>query len=408
MKGKKLAKSIALIFISTITACSSGSNSFEQQQEKTPVKNQVEPTSGDKDSADKPESTSPPARAEDSSGTGAPPVAGPESTVPSVPVAPDSTVPSVPVVPVADSYDHLKRKVAFTIKGSESGRGASVAEPDTLAGKPGWYVYSLGNDLMKLKETDKENTRLSALDYDETIFLNKENIDSNKVTTLNITDKGVTVGAYQLVKQTDSLYTTFLPQIPRVNEADPSDSSAYVALAGYIAQPTSDAEFSKLNGTANYTGKVIGYKYAFNVGDHHSFNDTSSKAKTRPTPAEANIQLVVNFDTKKITGTVTNRFDSLAARVIALRESENDRITAEGMTLNTVNMSLKGDIAKTGDIWGFRGPDAGGTGGVYIERKGKQVQIANWGGIFAGTNASEIVGGIENGEEKMSFGASKD
>lgn len=441
MKGKTLAKSIALVFISAITACSSGGNSFSLERapaitDNTPENNDTggasaATTAATLAAADAANASIPPApppvtaasvsgsssvarSAPSSSSSGTSASSTPAATVSDAPAVTASSpvvTASVPAVPVVASPPvppkPPKVNLLFVQAGAESGRGGKIDEPDALVEKPGSVIFGLGSDLMRLDASDKRDTRLSSLtDYDGSVFINSEDIDANKIQTLEVMDKGKKVAEFRMVKQTDSVYTTFLPEVTRLKPGT-DEADSYAPLTSYIAKPTSDSEFTALTGTVKYSGKVIGYKYGFVAGDHHSFNRTDSKAKTKPTAAEAKINLNVDFDSKKITGKVTERFDSMTGRRIALSEADDDRITAEGITLNSAEMVLKGDITKKGDIWGFHGPEAGGTGGVYVMRKGKEYRTANWGGIFAGTNASEIVGVMELGEEKMSFGATK-
>lgn len=434
MKGKTLAKSVALVFISAITACSSGGNSFSLERapaitDNTPENNDTggasaATTAATLAAADAANASIPPApppvtaasfsasssvarSAPSSSSSGTSASSMPATTVSDAPVV----TASVPVAPVVASPPvppkPPKVNLLFVQAGAESGRGGKIDEPDKLVEKPGSVIFGLGSDLMRLDASDKRDTRLSSLtDYDGSVFINSEDIDANKIQTLEVMDKGKKVAEFRMVKQTDSVYTTFLPELARLKPGT-DEADSYAPLTSYIAKPTSDSEFTALTGSAKYSGKVIGYKYGFVAGDHHSFNRTDSKAKTKPTAAEAKINLNVDFDSKKITGTVTGRFDSMTGRRIALIESDDDRISAEGITLNSADMILKGDITKKGDIWGFHGPEAGGAGGVSVMRKSKEYKTANWGGIFAGTNASEIVGVMELGEEKMSFGATK-
>lgn len=381
MTEKTHIKYVVLFFISLVTACSgSADGSFSEQQAPLTQNQPVQEI---------------PSGEEPATG-GSNPVSDGGSTASDMPVISSSEEKKhTPIALNSADGDGLY---------SEEGR---VNQPAVLQGVEGKVIYTLGSDELRVNSADTENKRLSEFHYDDSVFLNAKNIDPSKVQTLEVKDDADNViGTFQFVKQSYSQYMTFMPKIKRA-QADGS-VEYFGGIYSYLATPTSDSDFKSQTGTATYTGKVIGYVYPLSVGDKISSNYPSDDAlPSRPTqaPTPADISLTVNFDSKKITGEITNRFDHLAGRSWRWTDDE-DRVTQQGLDLDKKSLYLDATIVKSGDVWGFQGA-AGGSDGVSVEVKtGQRAGVAGWGGIFAGDGAKEVVGVITS-KENMTFGAVK-
>ncbi|QLB20754.1 hypothetical protein A6B43_04060 [Vespertiliibacter pulmonis] len=273
-----------------------------------------------------------------------------------------------------------------------SNDGGYKYEPTKLAGKEGVYyssgpiVLSKGGKAVKLDNSE--------LQYDRDFLKNGE-LDSNKVQHLEITDTdGTVLGKFQFVNQDYSSYATFVSAKPS-NQYGSIDKIE--PLAFYTAKLSTESQLAQQKGTFDYNGKAIGYQGGVKGG-------------TPTQEAVADVHFEVNFDTKKIKGEMTNRFDGLTKNAFGLTkgwDKNDDPIYYPEHNDPTRSLILKEtDIKVENGVVGF-GHNGVVDSNAGIIAGGKLRDVTDYGGVFAGPNLENIVGQIGGGEERIMFGATK-
>lgn len=252
-----------------------------------------------------------------------------------------------------------------------------------------------------------DNQALSEKAEAADVFKSAQRIDPDTVRHLELTgDDGHVLGRFQFVNQNYSSYGQFMARFNAdPYSSDPEDISRD-ALAFYVAQPTTIEQLNQQTGTATYRGKVLGYRDGVNGPTPHE-------------EAAADINLNVDFGEKMISGRVSGneRFDGLVKYHWRYTD-DDDRPTARGKELSRVDLILKptpivqlsNGTVGFGAIPNTAGDDSprANTENVVIMDGGNERVISQYGGVFAGPNAEEVVGQIGGGEERLVFGATRD
>lgn len=273
----------------------------------------------------------------------------------------------------------------------------------------GGYVYQpninnnqdaafYGNGPLDIKKGGK-HALLTSVNFDQN-FLKEQNPNPETVKKLDVTDNGEVVGSFQFVNMNYASILTFMSEHPS-NKDDPSYNK-HIPLVYYTAKPSSAADLARQQGTANYNGKVIGYKGGV-------YGDTPKEQ------AHTDINFLVDFGAKEISGEIKSRFDDVGGRNLykwldpnAPEEAEEDVYRAEFSDRKTRPLILeKTKISTENGVVSF-GPPEGETinAGVKLN-DGSYLGITSYSGIFAGPELDEIVGQIGNSDEKLMFGATK-
>ncbi|MDO4698768.1 MAG: hypothetical protein Q4A60_08895 [Pasteurellaceae bacterium] len=234
-------------------------------------------------------------------------------------------------------------------------------------------------------------------------FLRTATPDANRVDTLTITDGGETLGEFQFVNQHYSSFFTFMTDKP-ANKYDPN-YDRYVPLAYYTAKHSTADQLDAQKGSFVYRGKAIGYQ----GGVHGS---------TPKQQASTDIEFNVNFDTKRISGKIAQRFDDIGSKSLRwiARYDEDEHgeevivYRPEYHTRHNMSWILQEtpiEVSENGVVnFGSNGV-SDRNAGVQL-KDGSYLGISSYSGVFAGPELNEVVGQIGYNEEKVMFGATKE
>lgn len=232
-------------------------------------------------------------------------------------------------------------------------------------------------------------------------FLNKGEINADRLQSYTLTDKaGNVLGKFDFINQTYSSYASWEAKAKMQFGEDVNKG----VMVAYVADPT-PANKALLNEkqSATYSGHTI------------------FDGKT------ANLTLNADFNAMKISGLITGRSDSFldnrakfATESVTGLEYTTDPdevdegyveyITPEKMQQRLETYSHKDitiaptDIRIENGVVGFSSND---DALQYQADNGKTASFGQFGGIFAGPKASEVVGEIKNSDNLISFGATE-
>ncbi|MCW9710290.1 transferrin-binding protein-like solute binding protein [Avibacterium sp. 21-586] len=300
-------------------------------------------------------------------------------------------------VEAIDGFSTSSRAVSLTSsaslsadQGKQYGEGYSASPALNADTTVGWVVNPGLNYEFANPETNKtiELTQL----IPNADFLNNGKIDPNTVQEFVLTDNGIPVGTFKFVNQSYSSYATFVPEKTITEDyGDGPEERSYQNLEMFVINPTKETEFTQLEGTARYSGYTLGYVDGVN-------------GSTPKVPYVGNINLLVDFSNKEISGSVSNRQDGLVKYNYKFTD-DDDQPTAKGIELSKQDLILKPTKIESVNGTMVFGVDAHDN--VVILDDGEEKAITGYSGAFAGPKAEEVVGSIGNAEEKIIFGATK-
>lgn len=364
-----------------LAGCSSGSNSFRRADEKPPV------TQPEKNDAASQEET--PESPESKPGTTPPPEPEPSPE-------PAPTPEPKPAVLALDA------RGLSMVPSAEGGNTFSPVKNETS----GIVQYMSGPIHYNLSANTSDNKSLRDSTVAANVLASSTQIDPAQVQHVELTgDDGSVMGRFQFVNQAYSSYGTFMAAFNANPYAYADDEISKEALAFYVAQPTTIEQFNQQSGTATYTGHVLGYR-------------DGVKGNTPQEQAVADINLNVDFAEKMISGRVVGntRFDGLTKYHWRYTD-DDDSPTQRGIALSKVDLILKPTkiVQFENGAVGFGGIPAEAPGefprsitdNVAVMDGDTEQTITQYGGIFAGPNAEEVVGQIGGGEDRLMFGASR-
>lgn len=341
----------------------------------------------------------------------------PSQTPPSKPSGP-SDKPSTPSEPSDKPSEEGKKVTWRQLTGFPTSNDVAVDDPynEKQRGKisPDQNAAGYLNGDMRFgnnKDFRKEQDRKEVGYHPD--FMNTGKIDKD---TLQQYGKD---GSYKFhfVNQKDSTYFTWKSESPSTVQGE----KVYGLAAGYVAIPTTKPISElKSKGTATYKGHVI-----------------TNKAKDSKEVHLADLELTANFDKKdpEISGKITNRNDALldsAAKYDSenlseyttkqedkdidrdlelVSEEEYNKMVAKNeeikRTYPTLDITLNpAKIESKNGVVSFRAKD--NEGFKYKRTDGSYRDSGVWGGIFAGNDATEVVGEIQGGDNFASFGATEE
>ncbi|KGF26145.1 hypothetical protein HMPREF2130_10605 [Oligella urethralis DNF00040] len=430
-------KTLALVLLSTlgIVGCSSSGSSFNQAdsaatpnnpgsatQEESPKADSPKADSPKADSpetespkADSPETDSPKADSPetdspkaDSPETDSPKADSPETDSPEMD-SPDAGHPKEDPTneePVDNTAEKLAWRKVNYVPSHKGGDMFDPIIPTDSADSTVVATYMNGPHQFKASADASAASLLKEYEAAGNVLINSNVVDPTKVNTVTLTDdNGAVLGKYQFVNQEYSSYGLFMPE----NHFSYGNPDYRVeALSFYVANPTTVDQFNAQTGKAQYQGKVLGYLDGPN-------------GETPKKEAVANIHLDVDFAERLISGVVKGeeRFDNFLSSNWRYKDDDGN-ITPRGKELNKVDLILKptkirelgngyvgfGGLPKRQSEYGWSVADLEQ---VVVHDGDKEVTVANgqFGGIFAGPNAEEVVGQIGGGDERLSFGATR-
>lgn len=291
----------------------------------------------------------------------------------------------------------------FMVVGSND--GGYTFEP--VKNKNGGVFYSSGPIVLS-KDGKAVKINDSSLNYDRDLFKNGK-LAANEIQELVIKDtNGKALGTFKFVNQNYSTYATFMSAKP-ASEYDP-DHDVSEPLAFYTAKASTGEQLAAQKGQFTYKGTAIGYL-------------NGVKGDTPTTPASTDVAFNVDFDRKVISGEIKKRFDQLGEFkfIKTYMDDPNDpdnelpvyhagyetAAARQAVPLILGETAIK--VNKSG-IASFGGDIENQTAerNVFVEINGERKDISSYGGVFAGPELNEVVGQIGGGEERISFGATKE
>lgn len=289
----------------------------------------------------------------------------------------------------------------FVVVGSND--GGYTFEP--VKNKNGDVFYSSGpivlsKDGKAVKIDDK------SLNYDRDLFKNGK-LAANEIQELVIKDaNGKALGTFKFVNQNYSTYATFMSAKP-ANEYDP-EYDVSEPLAFYTAKASTGEQLAAQKGQFTYKGTAIGYL-------------NGVKGDTPTKPASTDVVFNVDFDRKVISGEIKKRFDQLGEFkfIKTWMDDPNDPdnelpVYHEGYETLAARQAVPLILGETAikvnkdGIASFGGDNQTAESNVFVEINGERKDISSYGGVFAGPELNEVVGQIGGGEERISFGATKE